>query len=120
MKSTTAWRRKCLEKNDRLMNLLGLARKAGKLELGSEAVKQTVRRRRAALVLLCADLSPKSAQSIREEAEKAGVKAMELPAGMDTVQAALGQRAGVLAVKDSGFAEALLKLYAEDRGGTIL
>jgi ribosomal protein L7Ae-like RNA K-turn-binding protein len=109
-----------LETNDRLMNLLGLARKAGKLELGSEAVKQAVRRHRAALVLLCVDLSPKSAQSVREEAEKAGINAAELPAEMDTVQAALGQRAGVIAVNDSGFAEALLKLCAEDRGGTIL
>lgn len=108
-----------MEKNDRLMNLLGLARKAGKLELGSEAVKQAVRRHRAALVLLCADLSPKSAQAMREEAERAGIKAAELPEEMDTVQAALGQRAGVMAVKDSGFAEALLKLCAEDRGGTI-
>lgn len=109
-----------MEKNDRLMNLLGLARKAGKLELGSEAVKQAVRKRRAALVLLCGDLSPKTARSVREEAGRAGIHAAELPAEMDTVQAALGQRAGVIAVNDSGFAEALLKLCAEDRGGTIL
>lgn len=108
-----------METNDRLMNLLGLARKAGKLELGSEAVKQAVRRRRVKLLLLSGDLSPRTERAMREEAEKAGVRAAPLPAGMDTVQAALGQRAGVIAVKDSGFAEALLKLCAEDRGGTI-
>ena len=109
-----------METNDRLMSLLGLARKAGKLELGSEAVKQAVHRRKAKLVLLSGDLSPRTLQAMQEEAEKAGVRTAALPAGMDAVQAALGQRAGVLAVNDSGFAEALLKLCAEDRGGKIL
>ncbi len=102
------------------MNLLGLARKAGKLELGSEAVKQAVRKRQAKLVLLSADLSQRTARAMRDEAEKAGVRVAALPAGMDAVQAALGRRAGVIAVNDSGFAKALLKLCAEDRGGTIL
>ena len=109
-----------METNDRLMNLLGLARKAGKLELGSEAVKQAVRRHRTKLVLLSADLSEKTARSFRDEAEKAGVRAASLPTGMDAVQTALGRRAGVIAVNDGGFAQALLKLCAEDRGGTIL
>lgn len=109
-----------METNDRLMNLLGLARKAGKLELGGEAVKQDVRRHRAKLVLLSADLSQRTAQAMRDEAEKAGVRAAALPVGMDAVQAALGKRAGVIAVNDNGFAQALLKLSAEDRGGTIL
>ncbi len=109
-----------METNDRLMNLLGLARKAGKLELGSEAAKQAVRRRRAKLLLLCADLSENTARAARGEAERAGVRVAALPAGMDAVQAALGKRAGVIAVNDGGFAEAMLKLCAEDRGGTIL
>lgn len=109
-----------METNDRLMNLLGLARKAGKLELGSEAVKESVRRRRAKLVLLSSDLSERTARAIREEAETSGVRAAALPSGMDAVQAALGRRAGVIAVNDGGFAKALLKLCAEDRGGTVI
>lgn len=109
-----------METNDRLLNLLGLARRAGKLDLGTEAAKQAVRRRRAKLVLLSADLSRRTAQAMRDEAEKAGVRAETLPAGMDAVQAALGMRTGVVAVNDAGFAEALLKLSAEDRGGSIL
>ena len=109
-----------METYDRLMNLLGLARKAGKLELGGEAVKQAVRRRRAKLVLMSADLSENTAGAVAREAEKYGVRTAALPAGMDAVQAAVGKRAGAIAVTDSGFAQALLKLCAEDRGGTIL
>lgn len=109
-----------METYDRLMNLLGLARKAGKLELGGEAVKQAVRRHRAKLVLTSADLSENTAAAIGREAERSGVRTVALPAGMDAVQAAVGKRSGVIAVTDSGFAKALLKLCAEDRGGTII
>ena len=109
-----------METNDRLLNLLGLARKAGKLELGDEAVKQAVRKHRVKLVLLSADLSQRTVRDVRDEAEKAGVRAAALPVGMDAVQASLGRRSGAIAVTDGGFAEALLKLCAEDRGGTKL
>lgn len=109
-----------METYDRLMNLLGLARKAGKLELGSEAVKQAVRRRRAKLVLVSADLSENTAAAAGREAERNGVRTAALPAKMNAVRDAVGRRAGLIAVTDSGFAEALLKLCAEDRGGTIL
>ena len=107
-----------METNDRLMNLLGLARKAGKLELGGEAVKQAVHKRQAKLVLLSADLSENTARSVCAEAENSGVRIVTLSEGMDAVQAALGRRAGVIAVIDGGFAKALLKLCAEDRGVT--
>ncbi len=110
-----------METNRQLKNLLGIARRAGKLDLGGEAVKQSVRRRRAKLVLLSADLSQRTAGAVCSEAEHAGVRAAPLPFGMDEVEAALGKRAGVIAVNDEGFARALQKLLsAPDRGGTNL
>ncbi len=108
-----------MEINRRLMNLLGIARKAGKLELGSEAVKESVRRHRAKLVLLSCDLSQRTVRSIRETAEMAGVPVGVLSVGMDEAEASLGKRAGAIAVNDTGFAKALVKLGAEERGGTI-
>lgn len=104
--------------NNQLLNLLGLARRAGKLDLGTEAVKQAVRKHRAKLVLLAADLSPGTAASVSAAAGNAGVRASPLNAGMDEVEAALGKRTGVIAVNDEGFAEALRKLSPSDRGGT--
>lgn len=109
-----------METDNRLLNLLGIARRAGKLELGGEAVKQAVRRHRAKLVLLSADLSRRTAEGIHAEAEKAGVQTAEIHAKMDEVEAALGKRAGVIAVNDTGFAKTLLKLGAEERGGMNL
>lgn len=107
-----------MEINNQLGNLLGIARRAGKLDLGGEAAKQSVRRRRAKLVLLAADLSQRTAGTVRAEAENAGVRASPLPLSMAETEAALGKRTGVIAVNDEGFAHALLKLMdAADRGG---
>ncbi len=103
-----------METNKRLMNLLGIARRAGKLELGGEAVKQAVRAHHVKLVYLSRDLSQRTARAVKEEASAAGVKVAELPGGMDAAQAALGRRTGVIAVEDAGFAEALLKLSEEN------
>lgn len=108
-----------METDNRLMNLLGIARRAGKLDLGGEAVKQSVRRHHARLVLLASDLSQRTAEGIHAEAEKAGVRTAEIRANMDEVEAALGRRTGIIAVNDAGFAKTLLELSAEERGGTI-
>jgi ribosomal protein L7Ae-like RNA K-turn-binding protein len=109
-----------LETDNRLLNLLGIARRAGRLEFGSEAVRQAVRRRRARLVLFAADFSPGSAEKIGAEAKKAGVRTARIHAEMDAVEAALGKRTGVISVNDTGFAKKLLELGAEERGGMNL
>lgn len=103
-----------METNKRLMNLLGIARRAGRLELGSAAAKDAVRKRRAKLLLLSSDLSERTTEGMRGEAERAGVRAVALSAGMDEVEFALGRRTGIIAVSDEGFAKALLKLSAEN------
>lgn len=110
-----------METNEPLKNLLGLARKAGKLEPGGVAAREAVRHRRAKLVLLSADLSRRTAETVGMEAENAGVRVSALPFGMDETEAAIGKKAGVIAVNDEGFARALLKLMnAADRGGNSL
>lgn len=109
-----------METDKRLLNLLGIARRAGKLDLGTEAAKQSARRRNAKLVLLTADLSPRTAEAVKAEAEKSGVRVWQISASMDEMEAALGKRTGVVAVNDMGFARTLLALGTEQRGGIIL
>ena len=46
--------------NDRLLSLLGLARKAGKVVFGRDCAAEAVRKKQAKLLLLASDLSPKS------------------------------------------------------------
>lgn len=103
-----------MERNKRRMNLLGIARKAGRLEFGSDAVKEAALQHRAKLILLSAGLSQRTVKNMQKAAEEAGVPVAALPERMDEIGAALGKRAGVIAVDDMGFAKALLKLSAEN------
>ncbi|HAH79512.1 MAG TPA: 50S ribosomal protein L7ae [Ruminococcaceae bacterium] len=115
-----AWRKNCLKTTDRILGLLGIARRAGKLALGADAAAEAVNARSARLVLLSRDLSPRTAGDVRARAEKCGVRAAGLRATMDELEAALGKRTGVIAVKDTGFAKTLLALCAQERGGISL
>ena len=68
---------------NRLLSLLSLTRRAGKLGLGFDPVKEAVQRREAALVLLAADLSPKTKKEVQWFCRTAGCPVRELPATMD-------------------------------------
>lgn len=104
----------------KLLGLLGLARRAGKLDLGADAAAQAVRRHHAKLLLLARDLSVRTAEKMQAEAQSAGVRCRQSAEDMDALEKALGKRTGVIAVNDAGFAEAMLALCAEERGGIIL
>ncbi len=93
---------------DKVLSLLGLARRAGKLEAGFDASVSAARKKRAELLLAAADVSEKTFQNLRYEADRANVPAVRLPVGMEEAGRACGVKAGVLAVTDRGFAKALL------------
>ena len=92
----------------KLLALLGLARRAGKLEAGFDAAAIAAREKKAALLLAAQDVSEKTFKNLRYEAERAGIPAVRIEAGMEELGGACGVKAGVLAVKDEGFAKAIL------------
>lgn len=92
---------------EKLHALLGFARKAGKLAIGTEAVFESVNRKRARLVLIAADISQKSAKEIRFICDKNNIESVTLKIKIDDVTAAIGRRAGILSVEDDGFANAI-------------
>ena len=100
--------------NDRLLSLLGLARRAGKVQLGHDPVLESLRCGRARLVLLAADLSPHTSKGILYAAQQEDVPIYTLHQTVDDMGAALGKRVGAVAVEDAGFAKKL-KTYCADR-----
>lgn len=94
---------------NKISALLGFSRKSGALKLGTEATRESVLRRRAKLVLLANDISPKSVKEIRFICDKNNIKAEILPMTIEEISAAIGRRAGILAIEDEGFASAILK-----------
>ena len=103
------------EKNsDKLLSLLGLARKAGRLAYGYDTVKNAVRGRKARLVLTASDLSPKTRSNV---AFFCGDKIplIALSRTMEQLSAAVGKPAGIVALTDEGFAKLILGYMTEPK-----
>lgn len=100
--------------NEKLLQFLGIARRAGKLSLGNDAAVEAMRKGQTALLLLASDLSPRTAGGIRLAAEEEDVAAVTSGATMDEISMALGKRTGVIAVNDAGFAKKMLALCKAD------
>ena len=96
---------------ERLSGILTMSRKAGKLLLGFDAVKDAVKLGQVACVLLAADVSPKTEKEIRFYAGEVPVRM--LPFQMDALKCFFRKRTAVYGVCDAGFAGKLLELMPE-------
>lgn len=95
--------------NDKLLASLSLCRKAGKLVMGFEPVKEACQNGSAKLLLLTEDLSPKSRKEIVRVAEQQGVRYADIHYTMDAIKLLVGRRSGILAITDDGFVTVLAK-----------
>jgi ribosomal protein L30E len=93
-----------------ILNLLTICRKAGKLSMGFDSAAEAVVKRKARLIVLASDLSPKTEKEIRFTAGKASVPVIKTEMSIDEINFGLGKKVGVLAVCDEGFSERLSQL----------
>ena len=100
--------------NERLTGLVGMARRAGRLTAGFDAVKDLITAKKAQLVLMAADLSPKTEKELRFTAGDA-VPLLTTALTKDEIGHAGGWQkpVGVIATEDKGFAAAMRR--AADR-----
>lgn len=99
--------------NDAFLSLLGMARRAGSLSLGHDAVISSVVRNKAKLCLLSSTASPRLVREITHACNFGGKNITVLVTRYDSqsLSAAVGSKAAVMSVDDEGFARALLKKY---------
>ena len=107
-----------LTMRDRVLSLLGLAAKAGKIESGNFAAEKAVKGFRAYLVILAED-----AQKNTEKSFGNMCSFYEVPLRHHGTKESLGNAIGkeyrsCVAVTDKGFAESMIKLLGseEERG----
>lgn len=98
---------------DKLLSMLGLSKKAGKLLQGFESVTEAALAGKVRLILLTEDLAPRSGNHVQEVALEAGVRCLRIPVNMDDVGYKTGKRAGILGLTDAGFAKAVRKMIPE-------
>ena len=102
--------------NDPILHLLGLAKKAGRLESGEEPVGALCRARHARLILLASDAAPNTRRRCAHFGEIGNVLWLEVPATKAELGFCLGRTScAMLALSDAGFAASIVeKLSARD------
>lgn len=95
---------------NKLLSLLGLSRRAGKLIYGYDAAVEAIKNKKAVCALYASDISPKTEKNLIFEAEKAGIEVIKLKVTIEEAGDAIGKKAGVFALCDSGFQKALSEL----------
>ena len=98
--------------NPKLLSLLGMCRRAGRLSCGHDAAVGSIRSKSAKLCLLSSD----SSQRLRKEIEReAAFEGRDIPVRLlfsttDEIGWATGLKSAVLTVNDEGFAKTMLGL----------
>ena len=96
---------------DKALNYLGLARKAGKIELGEEPVGGAARAQHARLVIVAADASDHTWRRAKSFVAGTGQEVIRLPYSKDDLGAAVGRQAlAIAALTDPAMALAFLKV----------
>lgn len=93
--------------NERILSMLGLARRAGKLDAGYDLCVQRIRSGAAKLAVAAADISEKTFRNLEFEAQRKEIAAVRLHSDMRLLGKSCGIKAGVAVVTDEGFAKAI-------------
>ena len=103
---------------EHILSMLGLALKAGRVEVGEEPVGSAARGKKARVIFVAQDAAPSSVRRAQSFARAGSTLCVTLPAGKDQLGRSLGRTSvAMCAVTDIGFAEALVKkLAALDSG----
>ena len=96
-----------------ILSMLGLAKKAGRVEIGEEPVGAAARAHDARLILLASDAADNTLRRARHFAEAGACLLTQIPATKDELGSAVGRTScAMLAVTDIGFADAVGKKLA--------
>ena len=99
--------------NDPILHLIGLAKKAGRLEIGEEPVGAVCRARQAKLILVAGDAASNTCRRAAHFGEAGNVLWLSLPQTKEDIGFTLGRSSvAMLALTDVGFAASLVKKLA--------
>lgn len=99
---------------DKLLNFLGLCRRAGKLNIGNDLVIDDILKGQCRLVITACDLSKNTEKKILLNCHRNNVKALKVNRTKDELSWAVGKYCGVASVVDSGFAKKLVQLIENE------
>ena len=99
--------------NDPVLHLLGLARKAGKIEVGEEPVGSICRARKAKVLILAKDAADNTVRRAQNFAEVGNTLCVQTPFTKGEIGWAVGREScAMAALTDAGMAASLMKKLA--------
>ncbi len=96
--------------NDKILNFLGLCRRAGKLTVGNDAVTEEIKCGKAELVIISNDISLNTEKKLIKVCRASDTQCLKLNRTRDELSASLGRFCAVVAVMDTGFSKKLVQL----------
>ena len=100
--------------NDKILNFLGLCRRAGKLTIGNDAVVDEVKNGKAKLVIVSGDISLNTEKKLKIICGDNNVECLKLNRSRDELSFSLGKFCVVCAVLDDGFKKKLVQLIKSE------
>lgn len=99
---------------NKILSLLGLCRRAGKLTVGNDAAYTSIVGGKSKLIIYPRDISQNTLSKFLRRTEDFDVPCVKLNSTKDEVSHALGKLCAVASVEDSGFAKKLLGYVQSD------
>ncbi len=93
-----------------LTGLLTICRKAGRLVMGFDPMKDALAEGKACAVIVVSDISPKTEKEVRFFSGKKNIPVARTAMTLDEVYFTIGKKAGILTICDKGFAEKALAI----------
>ena len=98
--------------NDRILSLLGICKRAGKLITGADTTIDSIQKSKAKLVIFANDFSKSSKKSVQTAADECNVKTLTMNRSKEEI-------CGVMTTEDKGFADKLEQLIENESGGEL-
>ena len=102
--------------NKKYLQMLGLARRAGKLAMGNDMAMKSLKSRKAKLIIFASDISPRLIEEFDRASEShcPNLVSCKVEETIDEIHMNLGYRAGVIAVDDTNFANRIIELLNQE------
>ena len=98
---------------EKILSMIGLAHKAGRVEIGEEPVGSAARAKKARIILVAGDAAASSVRRAMGFANTGGCLCLVIPASKEELGRALGRTScAMAAITDMGFADAIAKKLA--------
>ena len=101
--------------HSKLLSLVGLAKKAGRISIGHDAVLETIKKKKAIVILLASDASERLEREMQRELafEKSDAKLIRITHTMEEIGKALPKKAAVMSINDTAFAAGIMNVIEE-------